>query len=358
MAQPSDENLISSADGRWLHRFVVLTACATFPLILVGGLVTTLDVGLADRVWPTAPWYLAWLVSAGQAMDQGIGFLIEHGHRLLGWIVGFLTVVLAIWIWSTERRAWMKWLGGVALAGVVLQGVLGGLRVIMVSRLLAVVHGCLAQVFFAFMVCMCLFTSARWLNALEPISVSGASRLRRLAAMTTGFVFLQLVFGALLRHLGPVWALVSHLIVAFFVTVHVALLAKRIYGQHAAIGELAKGVERLAILTLVQLMLGAGAWGSSGGFGPNATDSVTGAHSIFATAHVAVGAFILASSAILTLDCFRLIVPAIVEKGTGGRASDRPDRQPDSMRREPTYARPQISSLESRDLMRVAGGTV
>src|SRR5262245_1566459 len=94
----------NSAPPRWVHYLAIERAVTTFPLVVVGGLVTSTRVGMADPVWPTPPWYFVWLVSAGKAMDSGPGFLIEHGHRLLGWIVGALTLALAASLWFKDSR--------------------------------------------------------------------------------------------------------------------------------------------------------------------------------------------------------------------------------------------------------------
>ena len=99
----------------WLHRWALLTAVAVFPLLLSGGTVTSMRVGMADPGWPSPPWYLLVVSWAETAAVNGIGFLVEHGHRQIGWIVGVLTIVLAVWTWFAESRRWVRLLGIAAL---------------------------------------------------------------------------------------------------------------------------------------------------------------------------------------------------------------------------------------------------
>src|SRR5438067_3475709 len=123
----------------WLHRWAVLTVCATFVLLLLGAVVTTFRVGMADPIWPTYPWHLL-LISYDEPRP---GFIIEHTHRLAGYIVGCCVIVLAIGLWYYHPRRWLGWLGVLALAGVIVQGLLGGFRVVLnalVGTNLALIH--------------------------------------------------------------------------------------------------------------------------------------------------------------------------------------------------------------------------
>jgi cytochrome c oxidase assembly protein subunit 15 len=115
-----------STENRWLHRFAVLTAAATLVLIGIGGLVTSHEAGLAVPDWPTSYGYNMFLFPPSYWIG---GVFYEHSHRLLASLVGLLTTILAVWLWLKESRSWMRWLGVMAFFAVVLQGVLGGLRV-------------------------------------------------------------------------------------------------------------------------------------------------------------------------------------------------------------------------------------
>jgi cytochrome c oxidase assembly protein subunit 15 len=130
-------------------------------------------------------------------------YLAEHGHRLIASLVGMMTVVLAAWTWWDDPRTWMRNLGIGAVFLVIAQGILGGLRVLWVSIDLATVHACVAQLFFALLVAMTLFTTKTWREG-RGILPTGENTiwLRRLAYAATGIIYLQIVLGALLRHGG------------------------------------------------------------------------------------------------------------------------------------------------------------
>src|SRR5438067_9913424 len=134
--------------SRASHGWAVLTVLATVALLALGAVVTTFRVGMADPVWPTYPWHLL-LISYD---EPSAGFLIEHTHRLAGYIVGCCVIVLAVVLAWSEPRPWVRRLGWLALLGVILQGVLGGMRVKLnewVGTDLALVHGCFAQIVFS-----------------------------------------------------------------------------------------------------------------------------------------------------------------------------------------------------------------
>src|SRR5688572_14486982 len=131
----------------WPQRVALATVCATFVLLALGAIVTTFRVGMADPLWPTYPWHLL-LISWEEPSP---GFLIEHTHRLAGYIVGCCVIGLAVIFWRGERRRWLAYLAVAALVGVIAQGLLGGFRVRLNALMgadLAAIHGCLAQVIF------------------------------------------------------------------------------------------------------------------------------------------------------------------------------------------------------------------
>ena len=198
----SSADMHSATDWRWRRRFSVLTVCTTVLLICWGGVVTSIGAGMAFPDWPTSlgsynfinPVDEWWTVPA---------YLAEHGHRLIASLVGLLTVVLAGWTWWADPRAWMRWLGVGAVVLVIVQGILGGLRVLWVSLDLALVHACVAQLFFALLVAMTLFTTETWRTGRGTLGQTGpAQRLRRLAYISTAAIYVQIVLGALLRHPG------------------------------------------------------------------------------------------------------------------------------------------------------------
>lgn len=198
----ASQSSASERDWTWRRRFSLLTVFATVLLICWGGVVTSIGAGMAFPDWPTSlgsynlinPVDEWWAVPA---------YLAEHGHRLVASLVGIMTVILAAWTWWSDPRAWMRKLGVAAVVLVVVQGVLGGLRVLWVSIDLAAVHACVAQIFFAVVVAMTVFTTETW-RRQRGILPSGAphSRLKKLVYGTTAVIYLQIVLGALLRHTG------------------------------------------------------------------------------------------------------------------------------------------------------------
>lgn len=188
-----------STDNPWLTKFAAFTAVATLFLIGVGGLVTSKGVGMSVPDWPTTYGYNMFLFPVSQWVG---GIREEHSHRLFASWVGMLTTVLAIWIWLKEERRWLRWLSVMAFVGVVLQGVLGGMRVVLKMDGLGIPHAALAQGFLCLLVAISLFLSRWWqrnANPSAPISET-AARLKPLFVATAVVIFLQLMIGASMRH--------------------------------------------------------------------------------------------------------------------------------------------------------------
>ena len=240
----------------WLHRLARLTAGATFLLIVIGGIVTSTDSGLAVPDWPTTFGYNMFLYPLSEMVG---GILYEHSHRLMGSLVGILTVGLLVFILAKDSRKWLKWLGLIALIGVIVQGVLGGLRVTQINRSFAIVHACLAQAFFALLCGIAWFTSRDWWQGPPATPIAASQKLRRLSLITTGLIYVQLIFGAILRHTGS--RLDMHLLFAFLVTLHIFLLARRMLGTGDETQRIAPSMALGLIgLLAIQLMLGTGAF--------------------------------------------------------------------------------------------------
>jgi cytochrome c oxidase assembly protein subunit 15 len=230
------------------HPVAVVTAAATFLLILAGGLVTNTGNALAVPDWPTTfghnMFTFPWSGMVG-------GVFLEHGHRLLGALVGLLTLSLAALLWPSGGT--LRVLGAAAVIAVIVQGVLGGLRVVLVEYRIAVVHGALAQAFFALVVVIAMLTSgARRAHirgaAVEPV-------LRTLTVAVAGMVYIQIVLGAFLTHLG--W-LELHLGGAVFVALVVPMVTAHLRRTGDPVAR--PLAIALASLLVLQLALGAGAW--------------------------------------------------------------------------------------------------
>jgi cytochrome c oxidase assembly protein subunit 15 len=193
-------NSFSSAprSSPWLHRFAWFTAAATLLLICSGGMVTSKGVGLAVPDWPTTFGYNMFFFPISKWVG---GIFFEHTHRLIASTVGFLTIILALWLALTESRPWLRNLGFVALGAVVLQGVLGGLRVTLLKDEIGIFHALLAQAFLGILVVIALAASPLWQRISAGRSSSGnARKLARLAFATTILIYAQLALGATMRH--------------------------------------------------------------------------------------------------------------------------------------------------------------
>ena len=291
----------------WLYRIAIITAVATFILIVIGGIVTSTESGLAVPDWPTTFGYNMFLYPLSEMVG---GILYEHSHRLMGSLVGLLTITLFILLLIKDDRKWIKWLGFAALIGVSVQGVLGGLRVTEENLNLAIVHACLAQAFFALLCGICLFTSRGWfktqpIGKIEGGNIEGrqTKKLRRLSLITTCLIYFQLIFGAVLRHTGN--RLDAHLLFAFLVTLHIFLLVRRVFSTEEQTQGIGQSLLFLLLALLgLQLILGVGAYITKlTAIGESVSTSMT---DIITTAHVAIGALMLVSSFVITLKIFRL----------------------------------------------------
>ncbi len=146
--------------------------------------------------WPTTFGYNMFLFPVSQWVE---GIFFEHTHRLIASAVGLLTIVLAVWLWRVEERRWLRMLGWIALGAVVLQGVLGGLRVTMLKDEIGIFHACLAQGFFGLLVFIGVARSRWWQDAATETRAH-ATIVLRLAIVTTLLIYLQLALGATMRH--------------------------------------------------------------------------------------------------------------------------------------------------------------
>jgi heme A synthase len=288
---------------RWLHAWAVFTAGVTAVLLGLGGVVTTFRVGMSDPVWPTYPWHLL-LISWDEPQP---GFVIEHTHRLAGYLVGCCVIVLAAGLWLTAWRRGLAWLGTAALLGVIAQGVLGGLRVLLNAPAggeLAVVHGCSAQVVFGLIVALAVLTASP--AAADDLSPDAARKVRRATLVLVGLVFVQLVWGALVRHLNGTVAPRLHVLTAFAVVAAAAWLVKTTLDHPAGRRLLGRTSMILAILLVVQLCLGVEAWmGRYASPLPPEAQPVTVGQAVVRTAHLLVGSWVLATAVVAAVQAHR-----------------------------------------------------
>ena len=177
----------------------MLTGIATLALIFVGALVTSTDSGLSVPDWPNT--YGQFMFSFPLA-DMVGGILYEHGHRMLASMIGLLMIILTVWIWRTETRKWVRHLAVAALGAVVLQGVLGGVTVLfLLPTPISVLHATIAQTFFLLVITLAYVTS-REVATPQGDKLMGGANYQNWAIMATVAIYLQLIFGAIMRHTG------------------------------------------------------------------------------------------------------------------------------------------------------------
>lgn len=230
------------------------------------------------------------------------GIFYEHSHRLVASGVGLLTLALTLALWLGERSVGLRRLGAAALALVIAQGVVGGLRVVLLEETLAILHACLAQAFFALIVALAFLTSTEWAAETPRVELADTLRIRRLSLATAALIYLQSVVGAVLRHTGM--GLEGHLFLAALVAAHVILLGRRLARSPSAPARLKHSAAVLAGFLFLQLFLGAGAYWIRAYPG-----AARWAEVFFTTTHVVNGAALLAAGVVFALRSFRFLAP-------------------------------------------------
>jgi cytochrome c oxidase assembly protein subunit 15 len=286
----------------------VLTASATFVLIFVGGLVTSTGSALAVPDWPLAFGKLI------PALQGGVRF--EYGHRVVAGIVVILTLALMIVTLMRERRLWVRNLALAAFGLIVVQAILGGITVLFLLPLaIAVTHAATAQAFFCLTVALAIFTGPKFIETKPRNEGTIRVPLAKLCAMTTIAIYLQILVGALMRHLGagmaipdfpmsfgrlipPIWdefiaINFAHRCGAVIVTCLVVWTVARVLTSHRDQPDLRRPALGLIVLLTAQICLGAITIWSSRAVLPTTT-------------HVAIGAAVLAMSLTLTVRSWRL----------------------------------------------------
>jgi len=286
---------------RWLHRFAVATCCAALLPISIGAIVTTMKWGMAFHDWPSSdghgmfayPWF-------GSAIDK----FTEHGHRLAGITIGCFSIMLAAWAWKSEPRRWVCWLATAVLVGVILQGLLGGARVLANDPRLALLHGQLAACVLALMGTMALVTSRGWRNVSGQQPAAASTRLKTLAWSLPAVLLVQSALGGWIRHLGGgLFEHVGFALVVFLLTTGLIVL---LAGHGAA--WLKSNAWILAGVLLLQVGLGAAAWVTRFGWPDSQYVAVQGAPLQVAirTAHAVTGQLLLLASVTLAVRVLRI----------------------------------------------------
>lgn len=281
----------------WPHRLAVLTTCAVFPLIFVGAGVTSKDAGM---IYPDGFYSNGYFLNPPGWLDAE-ATRWEHGHRLLGRVVGLMAIALAVACWKSGGA--VRGLGIAVLAAIVAQGVLGWMRVDLISTRLAMVHGIGAQICLCLVAATALVTSRRWVQRSERARLRAGDTLRKLAGVTAGAVFAQLVTGAATRHFPSSVTVGSHIFLAIVVVFLAGWLCLWVCGTFPASMTAGMLGRMLGAGMVIQLFLG----------GASFLVVVMGASRdplvqwLTPTVHTAVGALLLMGSVLLYLTCRRMI---------------------------------------------------
>jgi cytochrome c oxidase assembly protein subunit 15 len=287
----------------WVGIFARVAVGATLLLLAVGGLVTSKGVGLAVVDWPNSYGYNMFLFPLSR-MTGGIYY--EHAHRLFGALVGLTTIVLAVLLQRSDDRGWVRRLGWSAVALVVVQGILGGLRVtgrftLETERLepnitLAVIHGVLGQVFLGALVALAVFTSRGWKEA-SPVERRPARLDRAVCVTLVGLLVAQIALGAVQRHLDR--GLTLHIVMAVVVGGVALTCGLRARASNPSVPTLRSLGNVVTGGTTVQLLLGLAAWVTTRSLELSRFEVGV------ATLHQWFGAALLASAVVLTLWTWR-----------------------------------------------------
>lgn len=254
----------------FVHGLAIALTIAVFPLIWVGGLVTTYDAGMAVPDWPGTYGWNMFAYPATTWLFGPFDLLVEHSHRLLGTVAGFLSIGLVIAAYRTEERRWFRYWCIFVLLAVIAQGALGGARVLLDQRTFAMIHGCTGPLFFAIATATAVMSSRWWRGSfsMEKAVESGSST--KFVAATASFLvvasYCQLIAGAQLRHAT---ALLSPKMFTAFVHTHltlagIVLIASLLLAAACGFSKSPKLVRRtawlLGAIVAAQITLGIGTW--------------------------------------------------------------------------------------------------
>ncbi len=287
---------MTTAHNPGVHRFAVFVVIWTVLLLIAGALVTSNQAALSVPDWP---------LSYGSLTPPMVGGIrYEHSHRLIAAGLGFLTIALAILIWAKDNRRWLRWFGVIAVAGVVVQAVLGGEVVRQLLHYwLPVMHACFAQIVFAAVLSIAVFTSRWWVSEHTQLEDVGSPSIHTLAILNAAMIFFQVVLGAGFRHQDiPVW---PHITGAFIVLAMVIWTAVVLRKRFGASREMSRARILLHAVFGTQFVLGFGAYWSrlTTADAPQPMPVMVA----LTVTHTVVGALLFALSVVVVLICYRLV---------------------------------------------------
>jgi len=251
--------------NRLVYVWSLALAGLTFPLIWLGGLVTTHDAGMAVPDWPGTYGYNLFLYPLSTWLFGPFDLLVEHGHRLLASVVGLIAIVLCFIAWRYESRGWVQRLCWLLLFAVISQGLLGGIRVLLAERVVALIHGVGGPLVFSLACWIVMVNSRDWKVADSNLNVSGLRWITRVLFLLS---ICQLVLGAHLRHALPTWRptlfvsfVHTHLLLASLITLFVFLSAILVFFRpYRAHRSLRLPAILLVGIVIAQVVLGFSTW--------------------------------------------------------------------------------------------------
>jgi cytochrome c oxidase assembly protein subunit 15 len=282
-----------------VHKFAVCTVCWTVLLFVAGALVTSKDAALSVPDWPKSfgTWFPSLRMLAG-------GAFFEHSHRVIAAVMGSLVLILAIWLWKSDSRPWLRWFGMVAVGGVLAQALLGGQVVRQLLHYwLPVLHASFAQIVFAAVLSIAVFTSEWWISERPQLEDSGTPSIHSLAILNAAVIYLQVILGAGFRHKEiPIWPHMTGAMLVLGMVIWTAVVLRKRFSQSR---ELSKARMLLHAIFGTQFLLGLGAYWSrlSTADAPQPMPMMVWLTVI----HTVVGAILFAFSVLVVLTCYRLI---------------------------------------------------
>src|SRR5215475_9324615 len=239
-----------------LHRFSVFVLLWTILLFVAGALVTSNEAALSVSDWPTSHGKLIPPLGTLQGGDR-----YEFSHRVLAGSLGVLLILQALWIWLKEERRWLRWFALAAVGGVVAQAILGGQVVIQLLHYwLPVLHACFAEIMFAAVLGMAVFTSKWWIDSRPALEGKGAPTIHSLVIANAVITFLQVFLGAGFRHREmPIWPHIAGSVLVLAVMIWTAGALRRRFDESR---ELSFGRVLLHSTVGMQILLGIAAYWS------------------------------------------------------------------------------------------------
>jgi len=294
---------MSTFPSKWLHRFAISTVCVALVTLTMGALTTSKNAGMAFRDWPTSDgvgmFSYPWLNDFAVNWDK----FLEHGHRLAGALIGMWSIALVVITMKLDRRSWTKWIAISILCCVICQGLLGGFRVQLDERGLAMLHGLFAAFVFALMGAMVTMTSHRWSMPEAETDRSTNSLMKFLAVLIVALLASQYILGGFIRHHGS--GLHEHL--GLGIAAAAVIFANATMSGSSNSAWVRKSAWVLLFMTLGQIALGGFAWVLK--YGIASTGYIAVADSIqqvgMRTAHTVWGCLLFMSAVVHCLKVFR-----------------------------------------------------